>query len=624
VEPEQPVEPAQAEPPAPPAVTDDESTADMLRSMLSRAVEDQLVDQHEIASLMSDMRSQLMRFGQEIADMRANRPRDDSSDAQINSVTVELREAVRFLSERIDGVTRMVAQRGEDLADIRGALTAVDAHVRSQAETIGLLSAGLQSLPSYGEQISVLADNLAIVHRQLVAIDVAVNAAATPSEERLAAIEASVTPLAATMSELAAAISSMQTQVEPLASDVTAIGGHVTGLVEGTADGAALDSRVRESVSVAVAATEQRLIAHIDEAVLALAQTLLKRRPVSIATPVAEPGAEPVSAEPANDEPAVAEPAPFVAEFEPVVTDEPLVADEPAITDEPVPMLADEPVMSDEPVPMLADEPAPLVADEPAPLVADEPAAPMDSSMSWMSEFAALDASTADASAEPGPEQVTEPPAVATDWAAPAAEGDDLAAAAASLDLDSPGFGEPGFDDAHFDDDAHDDADRQMLAAVDFLDAGPPAQADDAATEAAAYDPVYDASQEPTDTAVISVAPPVEASAWQQPVPEDATATEEPPAAAAAIEEPLVADVAPTESPDTGALISDPPAPEAPAETVEPQTDPGEDTATVPVPVPGDSAPAWPSPDQSPADGTVLPEVTEEAPEPKRRWFRSG
>ena len=122
---------------------------------------------------------------------------DEASDAQNNTVTVEMREAVRFLSERLDGVTRMVAQRGEELADIRTALTAIDAHVRSQAETIGVLSDGLQALPSYGERVSVLQDNLQVLHRQLVGIEESLGQSDGDEKlgERLAAIESAVTPL---------------------------------------------------------------------------------------------------------------------------------------------------------------------------------------------------------------------------------------------------------------------------------------------------------------------------------------------------------------------------------------------------------------------------------------------
>jgi hypothetical protein len=317
-----------------------ESTSDLLRSMLSQAVEDQLLDQREIVGAIGDVRAEVMRLSQELADMRAQQPRDDA-EAQINTVTVEMREAVQFLSERLDGVTGMVAQRGEELAEIRTALTAIDAHLRAQGETIGVLSAGVQSLPSYGERVSALQDNLQVLHRQLAGIEAALAATEdNPVDERLRSIETLVAPLAArldavsdtsvaqsgSMSELQSALgqlqsalAAMQGRIEPLASDITAIGADVAGLVEGTADGAALDSRVSESVNHAVRQTERRMIEHIDEAVLALAQTLLRRRPVSIAsqmtaTPTTEAPAAlntgPGAAEPATDtDPGAAEPA---------------------------------------------------------------------------------------------------------------------------------------------------------------------------------------------------------------------------------------------------------------------------------------------------------------------------
>jgi hypothetical protein len=581
-----------AEPATP--VTDSASTADMLRSMLSRAVEDQLVDQHEIAGLMGDMRNQLMRFGQEIADLRAHRPGEDSSDAQINSVTVELREAVRFLSERIDGVTRMVAQRGEDLADIRGALTAVDAHIRSQAETIGLLSAGLQSLPSYGEQVSVLADNLAIVHRQLVTIEGTIAASASqPADDRLTSIEASVAPLGATVSELSQTVSALQSRIEPLASDVTTIGANVAGLVEGTADGAALDSRVRESVGHAVRDTEQRLINHIDEAVLALAQTLLKRRPVSIATPVADPV---VTQVPAYDAPpqdaTVPEPEP-----EPVATDSVEVgAPEPAaawMSEFAVPQ--PEPAAEPEPEQVAGAEFEAAAAES----VESEPAeAEAEPAQAWISEFAVPDA-VPQAWADQA--WAAEPMADASAEAALAVE-----AGFEATVLDDPGLGDPVFDDT-----VHEAADTRMLAAVDFLASGAPLEA----TEGAGVAP-----EVPSDVERISVAPSVVPPARSAPeAPEAPEAVDVGSEVAPAEAEPQAEWVA------DGVLIGDPPAADSdgepagvtPLDTTQPR---------VPVPVPGapESAPAWPPqlpPERAPVDGTVVPD---EVPETKRRWFRSS
>jgi cob(I)alamin adenosyltransferase len=268
--------------------------------MLARAAEEQLDEQRELAHAMGEIRNQLMRMGQELAELRV-RPRDESVDAQINHVTVEMREAVRFLSERLDGVTRMVAQRGEDLADIRTALSAVDGHVRAQAETIGVLSAGLQALPSYGERVSSLQDNVQAVHEQLAGIGerLAATDGADRYTERLDSIESTLAPLAeqieaageigtaqsgmlsqlqSSASQLQQAVERLNDRLDPIAADLTALGGQVAGLVEGTAAGAALDSRISESVGDAVLVTERRLTEHVDEAVLALAQTLLQHR----------------------------------------------------------------------------------------------------------------------------------------------------------------------------------------------------------------------------------------------------------------------------------------------------------------------------------------------------------
>jgi hypothetical protein len=325
--------------------------------MLSRAVEGQLNEQRELMSAISDMRTQLMRFGQELAELRVRPPQDEASDATINNVTVEMREAVRFLSERLDGVTRVVAQRGEELGDIRTALTAIDAHARSQAETLSVLSAGLQLLPSYGERVSALQENVQVLHGQLTSIEGALQAAGDDKvDERLAAIDESLAPLTArldaideslapltvgldqvtdaesaqsglltqlqaTTSGLHQAVTDLNAGLEPMASDITAIGGEVTGLVEGAADGAAMDARVTESVRAAVRGLEQRLTDHVDQAVLALAETLLRRRPSAAAGGHGPSAEQAEAAPPYGAEPA--EPSPYgSASAEPVAAPE--------------------------------------------------------------------------------------------------------------------------------------------------------------------------------------------------------------------------------------------------------------------------------------------------------------
>ncbi|HVW81801.1 MAG TPA: hypothetical protein VHB69_12765 [Mycobacteriales bacterium] len=190
------------------------------------------------AAALIDVRTQLLRLGQQIAEMRAE-PGGAGVDAA-NGVIAELREAVRFLAERLDGVARMVAQRGEELADTRGALSAIDAHVRSQAETIGVLTTGMQALPSYGERVSALQDNINGLQQRLSgiegafgplgqrlgAIETAVSRPDSGVSERLAALEGMVGPmsqrLGQSLAEHSASLQALHARVEALATGTQA------------------------------------------------------------------------------------------------------------------------------------------------------------------------------------------------------------------------------------------------------------------------------------------------------------------------------------------------------------------------------------------------------------------
>jgi prefoldin subunit 5 len=291
-----------------------ESTSELLSSMLSRAVEGQLDEQRELAGAIDDMRTQLISMGRQLADVRVRTPRDEATDAQINTVTAELREAVRFLSERLDGVTRMLALRGEEFADVRTSLGALDAQIRSQMETISALTQGVEAAAAASDNREVLArlDTMEAtlatkadndLGERLVAvgagIEAAIDAAVAPLAQRLTEISAATAAQSATLTQL-------QSRLDPMASDITAIGGNVSGLVEGSAASVALDARVNESVTDAMRETERRLTVHIDEAVLALAEALLRRRISQPARSAAAPAAAPAIAE-ADAEPRDAE-----------------------------------------------------------------------------------------------------------------------------------------------------------------------------------------------------------------------------------------------------------------------------------------------------------------------------
>jgi hypothetical protein len=248
----------------------------------------------------------------------------------------------------------MVAQRGEELADTRGALSAIDAHVRSQAETIGVLTTGMQALPSYGERVSALQDNINGLQQRLTgieaafgplgqrlgSIETAVSRPDSAVSERLAALEGMIGPmsqrLGQSLTEHNASLQALHGRVEALAagtqagldslasgaqaaiatsgsldegaavvleprlaslaselaslrSEVSALAAasptaalaelrdQITALAKARPASAAASSKAAASgdVDAAVAAAESRIKDHVDDAIVALAQTLL-------------------------------------------------------------------------------------------------------------------------------------------------------------------------------------------------------------------------------------------------------------------------------------------------------------------------------------------------------------
>src|SRR3954447_1072755 len=114
--------------------------SERMQSLLSRAAEDQLTEQRQIAGVLTDLRAQVQRITTDLAALREQSQGGEGggSDAGLSAVSADLREAVRLLGERIDGVARLVQQRGSDLAELRGLLEQVQASVSGQADTSGL------------------------------------------------------------------------------------------------------------------------------------------------------------------------------------------------------------------------------------------------------------------------------------------------------------------------------------------------------------------------------------------------------------------------------------------------------------------------------------------------------
>jgi hypothetical protein len=299
--------------------------SERMQSLLSRAVDDQQSEQRSLAATLADVQAQIERLAQDVAVSREHP--SESSDAAITALSVELREVMHRTGERLDMVARMVAQRGEDIGALQSSLSVLGEQLRAQNETVTSLAGSVDGI---GQHVNGIATYLGDKARD--------------DGSRMVSLEH---------------------RLVTLQNDMTAVGGHVAGLTESATrrtDSAELDARIRSIVAGALVGTERRLAAHVDEAVLALAEAMLRRRPAA-----PEPAAEaPAAPEPVVEQPVVEPPA---SEQQPVAEQPVAEPAPPAAEAEPVQQVAPEPIPAD-----AADEPAPpAVAYEPAAMPAADP-----------------------------------------------------------------------------------------------------------------------------------------------------------------------------------------------------------------------------------------------------------
>ena len=360
--------------------------SERMQSLLSRAVEDQLSEQRQLAGALADVRAQLGQLGTQLDALHAGGSTAPSNlDEALGAIAGQVREAVRLLGERLDMVGRLVQERGHDLAEQRAMIGELKSALDRQTNALDGMTGGLAALPAFGERIDTLQGGLGGLNARLQGLEeltsavgalqqradaldsglrelrqaftgVASRAAQLPGREDLEAVTGrvaeSVDGLGGRLGRVESAIPSLLERLDALAAShddanaslrdvasrldaqpATASGGELNGgdlavlqdeiaaLREhlGSADGeddlGALTERIdalheglfgangigdrlrameapREEepaggidadaveaiVAKAVAESEQRLADHVDEAVLTLAEALLRRR----------------------------------------------------------------------------------------------------------------------------------------------------------------------------------------------------------------------------------------------------------------------------------------------------------------------------------------------------------
>src|SRR3954471_3579696 len=232
--------------------------SERMQALLSRAVEDQISEQRQVAGAMNEVRNCLAHLGSELEQLRATAggAADEEIQRQVAGVAADVREAIRVLGDRIDGVSGLVQQRGNDLAEIRNV---IDSELRPRVDAVDSAMRDLRgAFSGVGSRVADL-----------------------PGRQD---IEAMIARAGTDTSGIDERLESLQGWIEEVHAGLFGEDGvhpRVEALVEQAAEGTPLDdiaARIDNTVRTAVAASEKRITAHVDEAVLALAEALLRKR----------------------------------------------------------------------------------------------------------------------------------------------------------------------------------------------------------------------------------------------------------------------------------------------------------------------------------------------------------
>ena len=202
--------------------------SERMQSLLSRAVEDQLTEQRQLAGALADVRAQLSRLSGQLEGLGGGQsPSAPQLEQAMGTISGEVREAVRLLGERLDGVGRLVQQRGHDLAEQRAVLGELRSAVDKQAEAIAGVAGGLGALASLGDRIDALQGALGGLGDRLRGLE-ELTAAVGALQQRSDAAEASLRELRQAFSGVAARAAQL-----PGREELDAVGGRVTESVDG-------------------------------------------------------------------------------------------------------------------------------------------------------------------------------------------------------------------------------------------------------------------------------------------------------------------------------------------------------------------------------------------------------
>src|SRR4051812_11776699 len=176
--------------------------SERMQSLLSRAVEDQLSEQRQLAGALTEVRAQLAGLGSQLEGIQGGSDGPAIKQA-LGAVAADVREAVRLLGERLDGVGRLVQQRGHDLAEQRVAIAELKTAVDGHTDALGGMTGGLAALPAFGERIDALHSGLGGLADRLRGLE-ELGAAVSGLQQRADSLDAGLRELRQAFSGVAA------------------------------------------------------------------------------------------------------------------------------------------------------------------------------------------------------------------------------------------------------------------------------------------------------------------------------------------------------------------------------------------------------------------------------------
>jgi hypothetical protein len=201
--------------------------SERMQSLLSRAVEDQLSEQRQLAGVLADVRAQLGQLTGQLGGLQAGAAVSPQLDEALGAIAGNVRDAVRLLGERLDTVGRLVQQRGHDLAEQRAMIGELKSSVDGHASALAGLTGGLGALPAFGERIDALQSGIAGLGDRLRGLEELI-AAVNALQQRSDAVDSGLRELRQAFSGVAARAAQL-----PGREDVETLTGRVADSVDG-------------------------------------------------------------------------------------------------------------------------------------------------------------------------------------------------------------------------------------------------------------------------------------------------------------------------------------------------------------------------------------------------------